>query len=77
MADTPAAGRIAVDAMGGDLGPAEVVEAAKLALAEYPGLSPLTLVGDAAVLQPLLVKAGLADHPSRDAEPCVGSHHDG
>ena len=64
MAETSAAGRIAVDAMGGDLGPAEVVEAAKLALAEYPGLNPLTLVGDEAVLQPLLVKAGLADQPT-------------
>jgi glycerol-3-phosphate acyltransferase PlsX len=64
MAETPAAGRIAVDAMGGDLGPAEVVEAARLALAEYPGLNPLTLVGNEAVLWPLLVKAGLTGHPS-------------
>ena len=64
MAESSAAGRIAVDAMGGDLGPAEVVEAAKLALAEYPGLIPLTLVGDVAVLRPLLQKAGLADHPT-------------
>jgi glycerol-3-phosphate acyltransferase PlsX len=64
MADTPTTGRIAVDAMGGDLGPAEVVEAAKLALAEYPGLSPLILVGDTAVLKPLLAKAGLTGHPS-------------
>jgi len=64
MADTPTPGKIAVDAMGGDLGPAEAVEGAKLALAEYPGLSPLILVGDTAVLQPLLIKAGLAGHPS-------------
>jgi glycerol-3-phosphate acyltransferase PlsX len=64
MADTPTAGRIALDAMGGDLGPAEVVEAAKLALAEYPGLNPLTLVGNRAVLEPLLVKAGLVGHPA-------------
>jgi glycerol-3-phosphate acyltransferase PlsX len=64
MADTPTPGKIAVDAMGGDLGPAEVVEAAKLALAEYPDLSPLVLIGDTAVLQPLLVKAGIAGHPS-------------
>jgi len=49
--------------MGGDLGPVEVVEAAKLALAEYPGLNPLTLVGNEGVLQPLLDKAGLAGHP--------------
>lgn len=47
-------GRIAVDAMGGDLGPAEVVEAVRLALRQYPGLNPITLVGDQAVLEPLL-----------------------
>jgi glycerol-3-phosphate acyltransferase PlsX len=64
MAETPAAGRIAVDAMGGDLGPVEVVEGAKLALAENPGLSPLTLVGDEAVLRPLLAKARLTHHPA-------------
>ena len=63
MAETPSAGRIAVDAMGGDLGPSEVVAAVKLALAEYPTLNPLTLVGDEAVLQPLLNQAGLRDHP--------------
>ena len=63
MAETPSAGRIAVDAMGGDLGPAEVVAAAKLALAEYPALNPLTLVGNESVLQPLLAQAGLRDHP--------------
>ena len=57
-------GRIAVDAMGGDLGPAEVVEAVKLALDQSHGLNPVTLVGDRAVLDPLLVSAGLAgnDH---------------
>lgn len=54
-------GRIAVDAMGGDLGPAEVVEAVKLALAHDDGLNPVTLVGDEAVLRPLLAQAGLSD----------------
>ena len=52
-------GRIAVDAMGGDLGPAEVVEAVKLALDQNHGLHPVTLVGDRAVLEPLLERAGL------------------
>jgi len=52
--------RIAVDAMGGDLGPAEVVEAVKLALAQRPELNPITLVGDEAVLTPLLDRAGLS-----------------
>ena len=55
-----AAGRIAVDAMGGDLGPAEVVAAVKLALNQYASLHPITLVGDEAVLKPLLSHAGLA-----------------
>jgi glycerol-3-phosphate acyltransferase PlsX len=49
-------GRIAVDAMGGDLGPAEVVEAVKLALRQYPNINPITLVGDEAVLRPLLAR---------------------
>lgn len=54
-----AMGRIAVDAMGGDLGPEEVVAAVKLAFHHYPALNPVTLVGDEAVLKPLLVSAGL------------------
>ena len=48
--------------MGGDLGPSEVVAAVKLAVAEYPELDPITLVGDQAVLTPLLAAAGLAGH---------------
>ncbi len=52
------AGRIAVDAMGGDLGPAEVVAAVKLALT-HASTNPITLVGDEAVLSPLLYQAGL------------------
>lgn len=53
-----APGRIAVDAMGGDLGPAEVVEAVRLALRQYPGLNPITLVGDENILGPLLSRLG-------------------
>lgn len=45
--------------MGGDLGPAEVVAAVKLALHQYHALNPITLVGDQAVLDPLLRDAGL------------------
>jgi len=52
-------GRIAVDAMGGDLGPGEVVAAVKLALAQSPHLNPVTLVGDEGVLAPLLAHYGL------------------
>jgi len=51
--------RIAVDAMGGDLGPAEVVEAVKLAIRQYPSLNPITLVGDERILRPLIASAGL------------------
>lgn len=47
-------GRIAVDAMGGDLGPSEVVEAVRLALRQYPTINPITLVGDEAILRPLV-----------------------
>lgn len=57
-------GRIAVDAMGADLGPAEVVAAVKLALSEFADLNPVTLVGDEAVLKPLLQQQGLSAHPS-------------
>ncbi|HEY1791896.1 MAG TPA: phosphate acyltransferase PlsX [Opitutaceae bacterium] len=52
-------GRIAVDAMGGDLGPSEVVAAVKLALAQSAHLNPITLVGDEAVLKPLIHHYGL------------------
>ena len=55
--------RIAVDAMGSDMGPSEIVEAVKLALAEFPDLSPITLVGDQMILRPLLSSLGLTDHP--------------
>jgi len=53
-------GRIAVDAMGGDLGPSEVVAAVKLALAQSPNLNPITLVGDEAVLRPIIAHYGLS-----------------
>ena len=50
-----------MDAMGGDLGPSEVVAAVKLALADE-ALDPITLVGDQAVLERLLADAGLKGH---------------
>ena len=52
-------GRIAVDAVGGDLGPSEVVAAVKLALAQNPQLNPITLVGDEALLRPIISHYGL------------------
>ena len=48
--------------MGGDLGPSEVVEAVKLALADT-AIDPITLIGDQAVLEPLVAAAGLKDNP--------------
>ncbi len=56
-------GRIAVDAMGGDLGPAEIVAAVKLALHQSPTLNPITLVGNELELKPLLAEAGLTADP--------------
>lgn len=49
--------------MGSDLGPPEIVEAVKLALSEFPDLYPVTLVGDEAILRPLVAKVGLGSHP--------------
>ncbi len=57
-------GRIAVDAMGADLGPAEVVAAVQMALTDFADLNPITLVGDEAVLKPLITSHGLNGHPS-------------
>jgi len=56
--------RIAVDAMGGDLGPAEVVAGVKLAQKRDSQLDPITLVGDQALLEPLLQQAGLKIGPN-------------
>ncbi len=60
---TAPAGRIAIDAMGGDLGPAEVVAAAQLALADSRLANDLTLVGQPALRGPLLSLHGLSSHP--------------
>ncbi len=49
--------------MGGDLGPAEVVEALKLVLGSGEPMEPILLVGDETVLKPLLAAAGLHTHP--------------
>lgn len=52
---------IAIDAMGGDLGPSEIVEAVKLAYRKVPKLERTILAGDRDILQPLLDKAGLGN----------------
>lgn len=56
-------GRIALDAMGADLGPSEIVAAVKLAFAEFSDLLPVTLVGNQDVLRPLVAAEGLEGHP--------------
>lgn len=55
---------IAVDAMGGDLGPAEIVAAVNLALRGINGLAGVCLVGDEALLRPMVKDVGL-DHDDR------------
>ena len=45
--------------MGGDLGASEVIEAVKLILSSGEDIDPIVLVGDQAVLEPLLMQAGL------------------
>ncbi len=55
---------IAIDAMGSDKGPAEMVAATKLAVQHVANLRPIILVGNEAVLKPLLEKEGLSSHPN-------------
>jgi glycerol-3-phosphate acyltransferase PlsX len=54
---------IAVDAMGSDLGPSEIVAGVALALKTLEGLDPIILVGNEDQLNPLIAEAGLNDHP--------------
>ena len=70
-------GRIAVDAMGGDLGPSEVVAAVKLALAQSANLNPITLVGDEAVLRPIIAHYGLSPQRAPRDPARLGGRHDG
>jgi phosphate acyltransferase len=53
--------RIVVDVMGGDRGPAAVVEGARLALREYPAISELYLVGQESEIEAALKKTGCDD----------------
>ncbi|HCR28937.1 MAG TPA: phosphate acyltransferase PlsX [Opitutae bacterium] len=54
---------IAVDAMGSDKGPSEMVAAVALALKGYPSIAPIILVGQEDALVPCVKNAGLQDHP--------------
>jgi len=50
--------RIALDAMGGDLGPIAAVEGAILALRQAPGPMAVVLTGDESVLKELVADLG-------------------
>ena len=53
--------KIALDAMGGDFGPANLVPGAIMALREYAHISKLFLVGDTAQIEAELKKHGYSD----------------
>jgi len=53
--------KIALDAMGGDFGPPNLVAGAVMALGEYPFISKLYLVGDSAKIEGELKKHGCND----------------
>jgi glycerol-3-phosphate acyltransferase PlsX len=54
--------KIALDAMGGDSGPPNLVGGAVMALQAYPHISKLFLVGDARIIEAELKKRGCNDH---------------
>jgi len=55
---------IAVDVMGSDKGPAEILAGVQLALDKLPHLpDEFVLVGDEAVIKPVLESYGIADNP--------------
>ena len=63
--------RLAVDVMGGDHGPEELLQGVKLALAAEPSLGELYLVGPQAELESLCARVGLVDprvriHPATE-----------
>src|SRR5947208_4299836 len=54
--------KIALDAMGGDFGPPNLVAGAVMALREYPHINKLFLVGDSARIEEELKKHGCNDN---------------
>lgn len=69
MAGQESGAIVAIDAMGADRGPEEVVEAVALALEAVPKAAEMVLVGDKSTLEALLRQKGLNGHPR------VGLHH--
>ena len=53
--------KIALDAMGGDFGPPNLVAGAVMALRDYPHITKLYLVGDASKIENELTKQGCND----------------
>ena len=53
--------KIALDAMGGDNAPKNIVEGAMLALREYPKITKLFLVGDTQLIEEVLKANGFSD----------------
>ena len=63
--------RLAVDVMGGDHGPEELLQGVKLGLAAEPSISRLHVVGPPAVLEPMIRSIGCSDprlviHPASE-----------
>ena len=67
--------KIALDAMGGDFGPPNLVGGAVMALREYPRIEKLFLVGDAPRIEAELKKHGCNDGRDRD-RPCDAGRRD-
>ncbi len=63
MSDSAESRSIALDAMGGDLGPVEVVGGVREALASNTVFDRIYLVGKEDILEPLARDAGLLDDP--------------
>jgi glycerol-3-phosphate acyltransferase PlsX len=74
-ADLRTSYRIAVDCMGGDEGPGEVIRGVRLVLPDIGPEDTLILVGKEKWLRPLVKKAGLEGNPRieiRNAEDVIG-----
>src|SRR3954470_460301 len=60
--------KIALDAMGGDYAPQNIVAGAVLALREYPAITKLVLTGDREKVEAELAKHGCTD-PRKEIVP--------
>lgn len=73
--------KIALDAMGGDFGPPNLVAGAAMALREYPHITRLFLVGDTAKIETELKKQNCSDsrveivHATQVVDMCDSAMH--